>query len=74
MILGQLDVAKKSMGNTNSIYEMRQYWYKVCKDNDLRPKDVVQIWSFRHGTEQRLCLALVVGYRANQRGEDGQKQ
>jgi len=74
MILGQSDVAKKSTGNTNSIYEMRQYWYNVCKDNDLRPMDVVQIWSFRHGPEQRLCLALVVGYRANQRGEEGQKQ
>jgi hypothetical protein len=74
MILGQSDVAKKSTGNTNSIYEMRQYWYNVCKDNDLRPMDVVQIWSFRHGPEQRLCLALVVCYRANQRGEEGQKQ
>jgi hypothetical protein len=58
-------------GKTNSIYVMWTYWNEVCRENGLHPKDVVQIWSFHLGSEQSLYLALVVVYRANQRGEEG---
>ncbi|XP_062153233.1 B3 domain-containing protein At3g25182-like [Alnus glutinosa] len=79
MILRQWDMPKES-GKTCSTYVLRTYWNKVSQENGLRPKDVVQVWSFRIGREQNLCLAFVVvnrcgatieGGNSSQLGRDG---
>jgi hypothetical protein len=59
MILRQWDMGKDS-GKSSSMYALRTYWNAVAKENDLKAEDVIQVWSFRVGVEQKLCLALVV--------------
>ncbi|KAB1226901.1 hypothetical protein CJ030_MR1G005823 [Morella rubra] len=62
MILKQWNMPKDS-GNTSSIYALRTYWNDVVRNNELKPGNVVQIWSFRVGNADQLCLALVVACR-----------
>jgi hypothetical protein len=59
MVLRQWDMGKDS-GKSSSMYALRTYWNAVAKENDLKAKDVIQVWSFRVGDEQKLCLALMV--------------
>ncbi|GLT71804.1 hypothetical protein SLA2020_437970 [Shorea laevis] len=78
MILRQWDMPKKS-GKTSSIYVLRTKWNHAFRQNGLVAEDVVQVWSFRVGIEQNLCMALVVVSRScrkedastSQRGEEG---
>lgn len=72
MTLGQWDMPKKS-GKTSSMYVLKTNWNMVLQANGLDENDVVQVWSFRVGTEQQLCLALVVvgSSGGNQGGRDG---
>ncbi len=66
---------KKDSGNTSSSYVLMTTWNQVCKDNDLKINDLVQVWSFRVGQQQRcdgssgsekgkICFALVLVERA----------
>ncbi|XP_059434150.1 putative B3 domain-containing protein At2g27410 isoform X2 [Corylus avellana] len=78
MILRQWDMPKES-GKTCSTYVLRTNWNEVSQENGLRPKDVVQVWSFRVDNEQKLCLALVVVSRrggneggSSSHGRDGE--
>ncbi|XP_059432626.1 B3 domain-containing protein At2g31420-like [Corylus avellana] len=59
MILRQWDMGKGS-GKSSSMYALRTHWNAVVEANGLKEKDVIQVWSFRVGDEQKLCLALVV--------------
>ena len=68
MTLKQWDMPKKT-GKTSSTYVLVTHWNKVLQANGLGLKDVVQVWSFRVGPEQKLCLALVVVSRS--RGDEG---
>ncbi|XP_059433742.1 B3 domain-containing protein At5g24050-like [Corylus avellana] len=72
MTLGQWDMPKKS-GKTSSMYVLKTNWNRVKQANRLEKNDVVQVWSFRVGTEQQLCLALVVvsSSGGNHGGRDG---
>ncbi|XP_059434181.1 B3 domain-containing protein At2g31420-like [Corylus avellana] len=67
MTLGRWDMKK------SSIYVLKTHWNMVLKENGLGQNDVVQVWSFRVGTEQQLCLALVVvsSSGCNHGGRDG---
>uniref|UniRef100_A0A2N9EKX9 TF-B3 domain-containing protein n=1 Tax=Fagus sylvatica TaxID=28930 RepID=A0A2N9EKX9_FAGSY len=62
---------KKDSGNTSSSYVLMTTWNQVCKDNDLKINDLVQVWSFRVGQQQgcdgssgsnkgKICFALVL--------------
>jgi len=55
---------------TSSTYVLRTYWNEVSQENELRPKDVVQVWSLWVGSEQKLCLTLVVDSRCGGNGSD----
>jgi hypothetical protein len=68
MTLKQWDMPKKT-GKTSSTYVLATHWNKVVQENGLGLKDVVQVWSFRLGPEQKLCLALLVASRS--RGDEG---
>lgn len=54
--LAKWDMRKPS-GSVNSSYVLRSTWLKVAKANQLKPDDVVQVWSFR--VHDKLHLALV---------------
>jgi hypothetical protein len=79
MILRQWDMPKES-GKICSTYVLRTNWNEVSQENGLGPKDVVQVWSFRVGNKQKLCLALVVvsrcggneGAGSSSHGRDGE--
>jgi hypothetical protein len=72
MTLKQWDMPKKT-GKTSSTYVLVTHWNKVVQANGLGLNDVVQVWSFRVGPEQKLRLALVVASRSrgNGGGRDG---
>ena len=61
IVLRQWDMPKES-GKKSSCYVMIKSWNEVVEKNDLGRKlnQVIQIWSFRVGNEDQLCLALVV--------------
>jgi hypothetical protein len=59
MMLRQWNMPKNT-GNKCSIYVLKTDWNDVFKENELKIGDVVQVWSFRVGSEQKLCMALVV--------------
>ncbi|XP_059433474.1 B3 domain-containing protein At1g05920-like [Corylus avellana] len=59
IILRQWNMGKDS-GKSSSMYALRTHWNAVAKANGLKAKDVIQVWSFRVGDGQKLCLALVV--------------
>ncbi|KAL6178153.1 hypothetical protein ACLB2K_049672 [Fragaria x ananassa] len=40
-------------------YVLRTQWNYVAAKNGLKPKDVIQVWSFRNKTNNKLHLALV---------------
>ncbi|XP_041009293.1 putative B3 domain-containing protein At3g24850 [Juglans microcarpa x Juglans regia] len=67
IVLRQWDM-RKTRGKTSSMYVLRKCWHDVTLTNDLQDGDVVQVWSFRVGNEQRLCLALVVVNRKKDQG------
>ncbi|KAG2711830.1 hypothetical protein I3760_04G095700 [Carya illinoinensis] len=67
IVLRQWDMRKTS-GKTSSMYVLRKCWHDVTLTNDLQNGDVVQVWSFRVGNEERLCLALVVVNRKKNQG------
>ena len=60
-VLRQWDMPKESR-KKSSCYVMMKSWNEVVEKNDLGRKlnQVIQIWSFRVGNEDQLCLALVV--------------
>ncbi|XP_016433903.1 uncharacterized protein LOC107760378 [Nicotiana tabacum] len=47
----------KSNGKTSSSYVLTTYWNAVTKRNALKIGTLMQLWSFREGTQ--LCFALV---------------
>ncbi|KAL4615074.1 hypothetical protein ACB092_07G098400 [Castanea dentata] len=61
IVLRQWDMPKES-GKKSSCYVLIKSWNEVVEKNDLGRKlnQVIQIWSFRVGNEDQLCLALVV--------------
>ena len=61
IVLRQWDMPKES-GKKSSCYVMIKSWNEVVEKNDLGRKlhQVIQIWSFRVGNEDQLCLAFVV--------------
>ena len=44
----------------NAIYALRTNWNGVVRENKLKKGNVVEVWSFRIGAQERLCMALVV--------------
>ncbi|XP_030945059.1 uncharacterized protein LOC115969532 [Quercus lobata] len=61
IVLRQWDMPKES-GKKSSCYVLIKSWNEVVEKNDLGRKlnQVIQIWSFRLGNEDQLCLAFVV--------------
>ncbi|KAK8628153.1 hypothetical protein V6N13_063865 [Hibiscus sabdariffa] len=58
----KLNLNKWDVGKTSSSYVLNGPWHKnVVKKNEdsLKPTAVVQIWSFRVGTDSKLGFALV---------------
>ncbi|KAK9988822.1 hypothetical protein SO802_029061 [Lithocarpus litseifolius] len=44
----------------NSIYALRKYWNVIVRNNKLKKGNVVEVWSFRIGAQEQLCMALDV--------------
>ncbi|KAL4615047.1 hypothetical protein ACB092_07G096200 [Castanea dentata] len=61
IVLRQWDMPKES-GKKSSCYVLIKSWNEVVEKNDLGRKlnQVIQIWSFRLGNGDQLCLAFVV--------------
>nr|POE70011.1 hypothetical protein CFP56_72469 [Quercus suber] len=61
IVLRQWDMPKES-GKKSSCYVLIKSWNEAVEKNDLGRKliQVIQIWSFRVGNDDQLCLALVV--------------
>nr|POE55987.1 putative b3 domain-containing protein [Quercus suber]POE67057.1 putative b3 domain-containing protein [Quercus suber] len=76
IVLRQSDMPKE-LGKKSSSYVMIKSWNEVVGKNDLSKKlnQVIQIWSFRVGNEDQLCLALVVvKTRENNEGASSSRQ
>lgn len=54
MILARWNMRK------NSTYALRRNWNDVVRENKLKSGNVVEVWSFRIGAQEQLCMALVV--------------
>ncbi|KAL4378282.1 hypothetical protein GQ457_02G029370 [Hibiscus cannabinus] len=62
VVVSELNLNKWDVGKTSSSYVLNGRWHKnVVKNNgdSLKPSAVVQIWSFRVGTNMQLGFALV---------------
>ncbi|KAL4377800.1 hypothetical protein GQ457_02G029760 [Hibiscus cannabinus] len=62
VVVSELNLNKWDVGKTSSSYVLNGPWHKnVVKNNEdsLKPTAVVQIWSFRVGTDSKLGFALV---------------
>ncbi|KAL4379448.1 hypothetical protein GQ457_02G029660 [Hibiscus cannabinus] len=62
VVVSELNLNKWDVGKTSSSYVLNGPWHKnVVKNNgdSLKPTAVVQIWSFRVGTDSKLGFALV---------------
>jgi hypothetical protein len=67
MMLRQWNMPKDT-GNKCSIYVLKTDWNDIFKENELKIGDVVQVWSFWVGNDQKLCIALVVVSRKGKLG------
>ncbi|XP_022764316.1 B3 domain-containing protein At5g24050-like [Durio zibethinus] len=59
--VSKLHLTKWDIGKTCSAYVFKTEWNDIVKNNadSLKPKAVVQIWSFRVGPESKLGFAMI---------------
>ena len=53
----------------NAIYALRTNWKSVVSENELKKGNVVEVWSFRIGAQEQLCMALIVLKRGEERSK-----